>query len=75
MLGVLGRWFEAEIRAGHIRDLPLPLLAHQLLGPIVFHVLTRPALTDISAWPLPDIDTACDVFADNFVRAVATPNR
>ncbi|OBJ18649.1 TetR/AcrR family transcriptional regulator [Mycobacterium colombiense] len=72
MFGVLNRWFDAEIRAGRIRELPMPLLAQQLLGPIMIHLLTRPALPKVVAWPLPDIDTACDVFADAFVRAVAT---
>lgn len=71
MLAVLGRWFEAEIRAGRIRELPMPLLAQQLLGPIMIHVLTRPALPNVPAWAPPDIDTVCDVFADAFVRAVA----
>jgi hypothetical protein len=47
-------------------------LAQQLLGPIVFHVLTRPALPNLPAWPLLDLDAACDVFAETFVRAVAT---
>ena len=70
MLGVLGRWFDAEINAGRIRDLPLPLLAQQLLGPIMIHFLTRPVLPSVLASPLPDIDTVCDVFADAFVRAV-----
>ena len=72
---LLGRWFDAEIRAGYIRDLPRPLLAQQLLGPIMFHLLTRPALPNVPGWSLPDIDTVCDVFADAFVRAVATPSR
>jgi AcrR family transcriptional regulator len=72
MLGVLGRWFDAEISAGRIRDLPMPLLAQQLLGPIMIHLLTRPVLPNVLAAPLPDIDTACEIFADGFVRAVAT---
>ena len=71
LLGVLGRWFEAEIRADHIRDAPLPLLAQQLLGPIMIHVLARPALSNITGWSMPDVDTACDIFAEGFVRAVA----
>jgi len=70
MLGVLGRWFDAEISAGRIRELPSPLLAQQLLGPIMVHLLSRPALTNILGQSLPDIDTVCDVFADTFVRAV-----
>lgn len=72
MLGVLGRWFDAEIRGGRIRDLPMPLLAQQLLGPIMIHLLTRPILPSVLARPLPDIDTVCEVFADAFVRAAAT---
>ena len=75
MLGILGRWFEAEIRAGRIRELPMPLLAQQLLGPIMIHVLTRPALPNVPAWSPPDIDTVCEVFAEAFVRAVATCGR
>ncbi|OBG95747.1 TetR family transcriptional regulator [Mycobacterium sp. E3251] len=75
MLGILGLWFEAEIRAGHMRDLPVPLLAQQLLGPIAIHLLTRPALPNVPAWTLPDIDTVCDMFADAFVRAVGTDDR
>ncbi|MBV8787709.1 MAG: TetR/AcrR family transcriptional regulator [Mycobacterium sp.] len=74
MLGVLGRWFDAEIDAGRIRDLPRPLLAQQLLGPVMVHLLTRPALPNLLAQSLPDIDTTCDVFADAFVRAVAQPS-
>ena len=50
-----------------------PLLDHQLLGPIMIHLLTRPALPNVPGWSLPDIDAVCDVFADTFVRAVATP--
>lgn len=73
LLGVLGRWFDAEIRAGHIRDLPRPLLAQQLLGPIMIHLLTRPALPHVAGWPLPDVDAVCELFADTFVRAVAAP--
>ncbi len=68
MLGVLGQWLAAQIHAGHIRDLPAPLLAQQLIAPMAFHLFTRPAAQ--KTLPLPDIDTVCDVFADTFVRAV-----
>ncbi|GLE53432.1 TetR family transcriptional regulator [Mycobacterium montefiorense] len=70
LLGALSRWFDTEIHAGHIRDMPLPLLAQQLLGPILIHMLTRPLLPNVPGLQLPDIDTTCDVFAENFVRAV-----
>ncbi|SOX52357.1 TetR family transcriptional regulator [Mycobacterium ahvazicum] len=74
LLTALGGWFAGEIRAGHIRDLPLPLLAQQLLGPILIHMLSRPVLPNVTGWSMPEVDTVCDVFADNFVRAVA-PSR
>jgi hypothetical protein len=68
MFGVLGHWLDAEVRAGRIRELPAPLLAQQLLGPIVFHLFMRP----VAAIPGPDLDTMCDVFADAFIRSVGT---
>jgi AcrR family transcriptional regulator len=68
MFGVLGHWLDAEVRAGRIRELPAPLLAQQLLGPIVFHLFMRP----VAAIPVPDLDTMCDVFADAFIRSVGT---
>jgi AcrR family transcriptional regulator len=74
MFGVIGHWFDAEIRAGRIRDLPLPLLAQELLGPIIFHMFLRPVAPNVPAVRMPDIDTVCEVFADAFVRAVATSN-
>jgi AcrR family transcriptional regulator len=73
MLGTLGGWFEAEIRAGHMRDQPVLVLAQQLLGPIVIHMLMRPAFPDVPGLTLPDIDNVCEAFAANFIRAVATP--
>ena len=71
MFGVLGRWFDAEIRAGRIRNLPTQLLAQQLTGPIMIHMFTRPVAQNAPTLPLPGIGAVCDVFADNFVRAVA----
>jgi AcrR family transcriptional regulator len=70
MLAVLGHWLDAQIRDGNIHDLPAPLLAQQLLAPMVFHLFTRPAAEKAAVLLLPDIDTVCDVFADAFVRAV-----
>jgi AcrR family transcriptional regulator len=74
VFAILGRWFDAEISAGRIRELSTPLLVQQLLGPIMFHLFTRPATQNASTPAFPDIDTVCDVFADNFIRAV-TPGQ
>lgn len=71
MLDVLGTWLDAQVERGRIRDLPTPLLIQQLMGPMVMHMLTRPALSTVAVIDLPDIDTTCEAFTANFVRAVA----
>lgn len=72
MLGSVGQWLAAEVAAGRIRDLPLPLLIQQMLAPIAVHTMVRPAAASIPEVELPPLDEACVVFADNFLRAVAT---
>jgi AcrR family transcriptional regulator len=71
MLATLGRWLEDEIAAGRIRDLPLPLLFHQMLAPIALHTMLRPVIGNIPEVDLPELDEACTVFADAFLRAAA----
>jgi AcrR family transcriptional regulator len=72
MLGGVGQWLAAEIAAGRIRDLPLPLVIQQMLAPIAIHTMIRPAAAYIPEIELPGLDQACVVFADAFLRAVAT---
>lgn len=72
ILGSLGTWLVREVETGRIRDIPLPLLIHQLLGPIVIHMLARPAMPQIPGIELPDLDIVCDTFTEAFLRAVAT---
>jgi AcrR family transcriptional regulator len=72
MLDVLGAWLNAQVQRGRIRDLPMPLLIQQLMGPMVMHMLVRPALATVAVVELPDMDTVCTELAANFVRAMAT---
>ena len=72
MLAGVGQWLAGEVAAGRIRDLPLPLLIQQMLAPIAIHTMVRPAAKNIPEIELPDLDQACVVFADTFLRAVAT---
>jgi AcrR family transcriptional regulator len=72
MLAVVGRWLTEQIDYGHIRELPIPILAQQLLAPMLFHAFTRPAAEKAPGISLPSIDTVCDLFTDAFVRAVGT---
>lgn len=53
-----------------MRDSPTPLLAQQSMGPMVLHMLVRPALTAAAVIDVPDMDTTCEAFTANFVRAV-----
>jgi AcrR family transcriptional regulator len=71
MLEVLGTWLHTQVQRGRIRDLPTPLLIQQLMGPMLMHMLTRPALSTTGVIELPDMDTMCTEFAANFMRAVA----
>ncbi|HZD15589.1 MAG TPA: TetR/AcrR family transcriptional regulator [Pseudonocardiaceae bacterium] len=71
MLEVLGTWLDTQVQEGRIRDLPTPLLIQQLMGPMLMHMLTRPALSATGVIELPDMDTTCTEFAASFVRAVA----
>jgi AcrR family transcriptional regulator len=66
----LGGWLQAQVRAGRLRDIPVPLLMQQLIGPMVAHVLMRPVVgAEV------DLERACEEFTSNFLRAVgAQPN-
>lgn len=71
MLNLLGAWLNTQVQRGRIRDLPMPLLIAQLMGPMVMHMLHRPALATLAVVELPDLDTTCTELAANFMQAVA----
>ena len=71
LLGSVGAWLTAEVRAGRIRPLPLPLLLQQMIGPLAVHMLLRPAFERELGTDLPDVEETCAVFTDAFLRAVA----
>lgn len=75
VLAGLGDWLRKQIAAGRIRDLPLPLVVQQLLGPVALHVLMRPVLESVPEVDLPSTEDSCAVLADNFLRAVAVRAR
>ncbi|WP_197507754.1 TetR/AcrR family transcriptional regulator [Mycobacterium sp. ACS4331] len=75
MLALLGQWLTGEIQAGRIRDEPILLLVQQLMAPMLVHALMRPVAEKIAPAELPELDTVCVVFAENFVRAVGTRQR
>ncbi|MGH3586399.1 MAG: TetR/AcrR family transcriptional regulator, partial [Pseudonocardia sp.] len=71
-LDSIGGWLSAEIAAGRIRRLPIGLLLHQLLGPLLLHLLSDPLMTQHIGPDKPGTDEACAMFATAFVQAVGT---
>jgi AcrR family transcriptional regulator len=59
-----------HVRAGRLRALPFPLLVELLLGPIVVHLLMRPALEPVLGAELPSVDETSEILAAAFLRAV-----
>ncbi|WP_239073948.1 LLM class flavin-dependent oxidoreductase [Streptomyces sp. SID10853] len=62
-----------HVEAGRIRPLPLPVLVQLLLGPMITHILTRPAIEPIRSLDLPPVNELCELFAEAYVRAVGQP--
>jgi AcrR family transcriptional regulator len=65
--GSVGGWLTTHVEAGRIRDIPIPLLLQQLLGPLLAHVLMRPALPGEV-----NLEQICMEFTAAFLRAVGT---
>jgi AcrR family transcriptional regulator len=65
----LGGYLEAQVRAGRIRDIPVPLQMQQLMGPLLAYVLMRSAVAEEV-----DLEQACAAFTSAFLRAVAMPD-
>ena len=63
----LGGYLETQVRAGRILDIPIPLLMQQLVGPLLAHMLMRPAVGQEV-----DLEQACSAFSAAFLRAVVT---
>jgi AcrR family transcriptional regulator len=61
----VGGYLETQVRAGRILDIPVPLLMQQLMGPLLAHILMRPAVGQEV-----DLEQACSAFTAAFLRAV-----
>lgn len=72
MMADVRRWLDAEVAAGRIRDLPRAVLIQQFVSPISVHAMMRPGLGNFPQVALPELDDACEIFADAFLRAVTT---
>lgn len=71
VFGVLGVWLGAEMEAGHLRPLPLPVLLQLFAAPIALHAISRPLIRPASGAPPPDREEVIDILTDAFIRAVA----
>ncbi|MGW4799862.1 transcriptional regulator [Nonomuraea sp. NPDC004297] len=73
LLNGVSEWLAGEVTRGRIRDLPVPILMHQLVGPVLHHFLLRPVSELVPGLVLPSMEESCEYFADAFLRAVALP--
>jgi AcrR family transcriptional regulator len=64
-------WIERHIASGVIRRLPIVLVLHQFLAPVLLHTAARPLVGASGIFPLPSLAETCDLFAEMFVCAVA----
>jgi AcrR family transcriptional regulator len=70
LLGQFGHYIAAQMAAGRLRQMH-PLIAAQLfMGPIVFHLVTRPELDRLGVLHVP-IERAVDELARGALRALA----
>ncbi|ROO86787.1 TetR family transcriptional regulator [Actinocorallia herbida] len=73
LFGGLDGWLRGEVDAGRLRDFPTSLLIHQMTGPLLHYFLFRPVGEHIPGLRLADLDQACTVFAESFLRSFALP--
>jgi AcrR family transcriptional regulator len=71
MFASLGTLLTAQIQAGRLRPLPLPLLIQLMIGPMAGHMLLRPVLQDALGDILPSVEEVAQTFAEAFIRAAA----
>lgn len=63
-------WIERHIASGMLRRLPVVLVLHQFLAPVLLHTATRPIVESSGLFDLPPLDDTWDQLADFFVRSV-----
>ncbi|GAA3681735.1 TetR/AcrR family transcriptional regulator [Nonomuraea antimicrobica] len=71
MFASLGALLTAQVQAGRLRPLPLPLLIQLMIGPMAGHMLLRPVLQESLGDVLPPVDEVARAFAEAFIRATA----
>lgn len=71
LLASLGAWLLDQMRSGRFRQLPLPLAAQLLIGPMAIHMLSRPAFAPLFGPDFPTTAQAVDAFTEAFLRAVS----
>lgn len=72
MYASVGQWLQGLVADGRIRDLPLLMLVHQLVAPIIVHLMAGPSVPARSPFTSTDAEVACVEYAETFIRAVAT---
>ena len=63
-------WIIDQMERGVMRKVPVIVALQQFLAPILFHIATRPLIQDSAMFAVPDVEDACELFADLFCRAM-----
>lgn len=69
LIAPLRNWLTTEINRGRIRDLPPTVLLYLLLAPLLMYTLLQPTVARIDDEGATDINDACILFAEAFIRA------
>lgn len=72
IIAALGGWLAAQVSAGTIRGMPPVVLLSQLATPMIVFAVVRPRIAAMDELLVPDLETAADLYAENFLRAVGT---
>jgi AcrR family transcriptional regulator len=69
--GTVGVWLSAQVAAGRVRPLPLPLLVQLLIAPMALHVASRPLLRGETGQEPPSRAEVVEQLTGAYLRAVA----
>jgi len=74
MVGSLVMYLMENMRAGRLRDLHPVLALQSFIGPIFFHLMTRPLAERVLGFDI-DGEEAVTTLAENWLRAMAPERR
>ncbi|MDU0479716.1 TetR/AcrR family transcriptional regulator [Staphylococcus chromogenes] len=72
VIDIIGPWLRKEVAAGNLKPYPISTLLHQLVGPPVLEMLSRPVFNSFAPELLSPVEETATEFAELFLCAAAT---